>query len=516
MDGARLRASITVCWGDTVVLHRKLAEGEDAVLGDDPGALLPVPCDSLGLSAVCVATLRDVHPSEPEKGAPVVLVPAGVVAFHGRVGAAPVTVAGPAEIALADGETASLRIDAFLITVMAEEEPRRSWAARSRLGAFRRPAAGVVFAGLIHAFALGMAAQSASDEGPERHASNNEAIARYLAAAEARSLANEPIAANEQVATGDSGASTARRVADRDGNGEAAGGARAAAREGTMGSGAARPGTHGRYAVARSDDKASAGEGSRLESLLDARNFGMIGLLSETPRIPLTSFGQDLPAGLDRLGARGDLWATSIGETSGAGGLGLSGTGDGGGGRFLGIGLGTIGAGHGFGHSAGTGGLGLVRDTWSDGGWHGQYDGSICGGYGQRCSFRTTSFVQLGTPSVRLMRADTTALRATAEGIDRAARRASGSFRSCYAGTVTWNADAQDFVGHTGTVVTRFVVTESGAVMSASTGSSTLPLPEVAACVARVFQGVTFPARPDGGAAGVSFPIKFGVFHSRQ
>ena len=81
---------------------------------------------------------------------------------------------------------------------------------------------------------------------------------------------------------------------------------------------------------------------------------------------------------------------------------------------------------------------------------------------------------------------------------------------------MTWDASAQDFVGHTGTVVTRFVVLESGAVMSVATASSTLPLPEVAACVARVFQGISFPARPDGGAAGVSVPVTFGVFHSRS
>jgi hypothetical protein len=75
-------------------------------------------------------------------------------------------------------------------------------------------------------------------------------------------------------------------------------------------------------------------------------------------------------------------------------------------------------------------------------------------------------------------------------------------FRACYEVGLKTNPSLA------GTVITRFVIDNSGAVESAASGGGTLGSGTVSACVLGVFRTLSFPA-PEGGKVTVTYPINF-------
>ena len=170
------------------------------------------------------------------------------------------------------------------------------------------------------------------------------------------------------------------------------------------------------------------------------------------------------PAGLstregDSSADVGNVWGDP--GDFGAGGLGLSGIGEGGGGRGAGIG-------HGVGFGSGAGRTGSARTH---------------------------------PPRVR-MGATTVSGRLPPEVIQRIVRQNYGRFRACYERGLRRNPNLQ------GRVAIRFVIGRDGSVVSAANGGSDIPDAEVIQCVARSFQGLSFP-QPEGGIVTVFYPIVF-------
>lgn len=64
--------------------------------------------------------------------------------------------------------------------------------------------------------------------------------------------------------------------------------------------------------------------------------------------------------------------------------------------------------------------------------------------------------------------------------------------------------------GLAGSVKLGFVIDRQGEVHDIEDRGSTLPDAEVVACVARIFEGMSFP-EPSGGEVKVIYPIVFGV-----
>jgi hypothetical protein len=491
--------TVLVRWGDTALASREIAEGRQAVVGAAPASLLPIPCDMLGVPSVTVAARRG--------GLALALVPEGAVAFHERAGQIPCPVSGPVEIALAAGEKVSFAIGAFLISVAASPAVER-WPVlgRARARAALASAAPIALAALAHGLVLGMSARSARAASVEETAPAAAEMSRYLAAADARA------AAREQPEKGDLGPGGGKRVDVRDGNGKADGGARAEGAAGTMGSPSERAGAKGRYAVA-GDDKPAATALSRAEAIADARSFGLAGVLAaEGSRAPVVSFGQVTASGQDTFSARGDMWGPSIAETFGAGGLGLSGTGEGGGGAYQGIGLGSLEIGHGLGHGIGTGGRGSFslpeHRSWRSGPY-----GHICYPYGNCRPRGPFLVVHVGAPVVQVLgverfpgqpESDVNAHRSSvAEVIQRVTLGARDALRRCH-----FTSGGDDFESRN--VHTRFVVRANGQVASVTSAGTSMPAPS-AACVTRVFQGLTFPPLPRGKPVGVISPVYFHI-----
>jgi hypothetical protein len=224
---------------------------------------------------------------------------------------------------------------------------------------------------------------------------------------------------------------------------------------------------------------------SREEVLADAAQFGMIGLIGQGPPVPAAPFGDDAAHGADPLAASGVMWARLEGEANGLGGLGLTGIGEGGGGIGAGIGLGRVGT---LGHGDGPPGRGLGGDGsqaprsphWGTGRLGGSY----------HC--RTTCRLGFASVSGRL----------APEAIRRIVRQNFGRFRGCYERGLVKNPALA------GTVKTRFVIGRDGAVQSTADGGSSMPDPQVAACVVNAFSAISFP-QPEGGIVTVSYPIVF-------
>jgi len=149
----------------------------------------------------------------------------------------------------------------------------------------------------------------------------------------------------------------------------------------------------------------------------------------------------------------------SAGVGSGSGGLGLKGTGRGGGGSGHGtIGLGKLGTiGHGRGASAPT--------------------------------VRTGTAVVTGSLSREIIR--------------RYIRRHINQVRYCYERELTRHPALS------GRVVVEFIIGPTGAVTSASVGSTTLGNTDAEQCVARAVQRIAFPQPEGGGVVSVRYPFEF-------
>jgi hypothetical protein len=498
---ASLYALVSVRWGDTVLATKHIEEGGDATVGAAVSTLIPLPCESLGVPSVTVATVRG--------GAAVAFIPRGAVGFRERPRMLPSPIAGPSEITLASGETVSFPIGGFVVFVSAEETSRAPWTAAPLAGSLTSLRY-VAVAALVHAFVMGLSAQAAHAAGMESVEPDHEELRRFIAAAEDRSRAEEKVITDlgEKLMGKD--------VNARDGNGKDGGGSRAKGVEGSMGSTASRQKSQSRFAIAGHDSGDTTTWGSREEALRDARSFGMNALLhAERSRAPVSAFG-NAAAGADPFAASGAMWGDSIGETYGAGGLGLSGSGSGGGGTGEGIGLAAIGTiGHTFGRSGfGTGGGGnSMAGGIGLSGWGGPWGpGGVGIGLGRIGTIGHGAGVGVYDLNLRPAerekpREDEGEPRLPRETVQRIVRQASGTFRACYQSALLANPALA------GGITTRFLIGANGHVKSASNLGTDLPDSKVVACVTKAFYGLVFPEPPGGVAVTVTYPLTFSPSH---
>jgi hypothetical protein len=171
------------------------------------------------------------------------------------------------------------------------------------------------------------------------------------------------------------------------------------------------------------------------------------------------------------------MWGDAIGDSFGAGGIGLNGgTGDGGA-RGEGIGLGNVGT---LGHGAGTG----TGQGFSSG--HGRLGGDH----------------HVNTPRLRQGYTTMTG-QLPPEVVNRITRQNFGRFKLCYTSGLEKDPKL------TGTVTTRFVIDEKGAVSKTENDpSTTMPNTDVVACIGRGLSTLSFPP-PTAGVVTVTFPLTF-------
>lgn len=476
---------VTVRWGETILVSRLLTAGDAAIGGEGEG-LCPLPAEVLGAPRVTVARVTT--------GGAWALVPEGAVGFHERPSALPAPLLGPTEVLLGAAETVSFTTGAFLVTVGASSAEEIPWRGRVRVRGALVPGACAALAAAAHAAVLLVSSQSASAAAFEPDPAIED-LSRYLASADARTLANEDVVASHE------GVSRAKYVDGRDGNGAEGGGARARGSEGKTGSQEQREKRQTRYSVAGAEKKNQAL--SREDALADARSFGLAGILAaDASRAPFVSFGEVAAKGMDAMGARGDLWGSSVAETFGTGGLTLSGTGEGGGGRYQGIGIGDLGYGHtdGSGDFTGGRGSGLLQTLPWGGSW-------VDGCYRCRRSVPLKLGIDFGAPMLRSLRRDSASPDAGA--FLAAARRAERSLRACYKAKVTGDPDEDVKNNPSGTVVTSLAIDETGRVLTAGNVSSSLGAPQMVLCVMTALRAVTYPSRPGLGSVGAEIAVRY-------
>ena len=115
--------------------------------------------------------------------------------------------------------------------------------------------------------------------------------------------------------------------------------------------------------------------------------------------------------------------------------------------------------------------------------------------------------VSFGALSVRTLRGDG-AIPEPGQ-FERAARQAQSSLRACYVPVLSWDPDLKQGSGPSGTVLTNLVIDENGRVVTAGNAASTFRAPEIALCVMKALQAVSYPVRPGLGAVGAQVPIGF-------
>jgi hypothetical protein len=230
----------------------------------------------------------------------------------------------------------------------------------------------------------------------------------------------------------------------------------------------------GRFAI-QGDPENMDPKMARARAIQEAREFGILSMLSGSEKGPIADWADEAAFGKDALSADGNMWGAEIGEAHGANGLGLTGIGEGGGGRGHGMGLtniGTIGGGFGTLGAGGAGGIG--RGSGRFGGRH-----------------------QAKAPTLRVGEVDVGG-RLPPEVIQRIVRSNFGRYRACYETGLRNNPNLA------GRVVVSFVVDRNGIVTQAS-GGGDLPDGGVVSCIVRAFYALSFPS-PDG-IVTVSYPI---------
>jgi hypothetical protein len=474
---------VTLRWRADPLAFRLLERDGVARVGAHPDALAPIPCSpALGPDFVFARVCA---------GVPLAFAPSESVATVWRAAGAVELVEGPAAVALAAGDEAEIVLGDFRLSARAEApEPLPQGRRRRLSGAW----GGLAAAALAHALVLGLAAQDAlARTADDREEERTQTLTGLLAEAELRESATQ--APVEDAMGGGEG----RLANDEHGDGRKGGGAAARGEEGSMGDRMGRPGVAGHYAVPERLEKDPALSASRAEALADASAFGMIGLLAQGPAVPHADFADLEAHGADPIAADGAMWARTLGQEGGAGGLGLHGIGEGGGGSGEGIGLGRVGTlGHTDGDAGpGTGGEGsaLSLRGWSGGGW----SGGIGIGIGRTGTLGRRT--QVSGPRI-CMCGEWVSGRLPPEAIQRIVRQNFGRFRACYEDGLRRDPALQ------GRVSARFVIGRDGAVSSVSDGGSDLPDRGVVSCVVRAFYGVSFP-QPEGGIVTVTYPILF-------
>jgi hypothetical protein len=230
----------------------------------------------------------------------------------------------------------------------------------------------------------------------------------------------------------------------------------------------------------RAAKQGTSEDGLPVGRLAERSGFEFLGIVaasagnSNAPTAPWARFD----AGADHDSVMGDMWAPTIGETPGFGGLGISGPGLGGGDDqpWVGLDLDRVGR---F-HQSGPPGDGIGGKGFCVG----------CRGPGH----------PVRAPSLR--QAGETILEGhmPAEVIQRVVRDNFGRFRGCY------EAGLRDNPALEGRVITRFAIDRQGVVTMVQDGGSTLPNPGVVACVLRSFYSLSFPEH-QGGIVTVVYPL---------
>jgi TonB family protein len=209
-----------------------------------------------------------------------------------------------------------------------------------------------------------------------------------------------------------------------------------------------------------------------------AANVGAIGVLRAMTgswNSPTSPYGADQALGNDPMSAIGALMGDQIGSNFGFGGLGLRGTGRGGGGTGEGtIGLGNLGTiGHGGGGGTGSG--------------YGRGAGGLRGREARVPRIRTGNADVRGSLSREVIR--------------RVIQRHINEVRFCYEQELNQRPDLE------GRVMVSFIISPTGAVQSATVGSSTISNARVESCITTAVRRWTFPAPDGGGVVGVNYPF---------
>lgn len=473
-DVSAVIATVSLSWKGDVIATRCARDGEVVTLGEDEGSMAPLSAEVLGAARIAIADGDD---------GPHVRVPEGKVASIRTSAGAMRLVAGPARVALAKDEEATVLFGAFDVVVGSQGKAPRG-KRRVAFGAWGHIAGvAALHAGLLF-FGSRAALASQTESGPDPSVDTMKA---YLAAADERS------SVADVQREGMAGSRTESHANGRAGNGKTGGGERHEGVAGRAGATTSRA-QRGHWGATAKDPKGA--QLSAAEAIAEARSFGMTSVIAAmngdesqrdsagTPRL-----GHDSPWGSgDAFAAVGGMLGASVGETAGAGGLALTGVGEGGGGNGFGIGLGGIGT---IGHTdgvagTGTGGVGTARRGfgWSSHDWFGgtrRAKAPVFRWWGDGVSISN---------------------RLPPETVQRTIRANFGRFRACYEAGLLRNPELS------GRVTTSFVIGRDGAVSNVADGGSDIPDKDVAKCVVRAFYSLSFPA-PDDGIVTVTYPIVF-------
>ena len=224
-------------------------------------------------------------------------------------------------------------------------------------------------------------------------------------------------------------------------------------------------------------------------AMIESKQFGAIGALASVfgaqtgPIDAVNAF--EVSLGHDAQTATGNLTGDHVADSFGYDGLGLTGMGPGGNGFTDGIGLGPVG---GFGHGPGEGGIS---------------SGTCLGGMSCSGSLVSAKGFKRPTGTVHVLDPGSDVEGSLPPEVVRRIVRANFSrLRACY------DAGLRSDPGLRGTVKTRFIIDQTGAVETASLAGSTLPDASVSSCVVSVFSTMSFPA-PETGKARVVYPVAF-------
>ncbi len=264
-------------------------------------------------------------------------------------------------------------------------------------------------------------------------------------------------------------------------------GARASGASGSLGSTSAAVRTSGRYAIRGQERDTRL---ARDRAIAEASTFGVLDLLrTDTSNVPTAPWADRAAFGRDPTNALGKMWALSIDDALGTGGLGLLGPDQGGGGLAAGVGLRGINStvGHGDGDLDGDGPATGPGHELGPGG-HGPVRAGL------------PSHIAVA-PRLREIGDFSTSGTLPRELIQRVVRQHFGRFRLCYEDGLRGNP------GLTGRVAVKFVIDRDGGVTVASADPGTdMADAKVVACVVRGFQNLTFPA-PKDGMVRVVYPL---------
>ena len=251
-------------------------------------------------------------------------------------------------------------------------------------------------------------------------------------------------------------------------------------KEGSAGN-PARTNDDGRAKDARGESRhASTGQRPDSKTSADTRDevatFGLLAILNGGKPVHAGTSPWSTETGPSAMGS---IFGTTIHDAAGVGGLGLSGAGEGAGGIADQVELGSIAT---LGRTAGNGiGQGF----------------GCCGG---RAEPRRQHEPRFG---IRWSDGGTQVNgRLPPEAIQRIVRQSSGRIRACYTTAILRDPSLE------GRVATKFVIDRSGAVALAANVENSVADAQVATCVTRAFQSMSFP-EPEGGIVTVVYPILF-------